>query len=308
MLKEEKGSTLITVLLIIVVFSVIGIGLIGLNVTNAKQATNTRNNLQATNLAEMGTSQLREEVFTKLLSTAYQNKTLSEIKTNLQTDLNTFIYTDYPINTTTISPKFKIEKAIVSTAEDASFEILKVEFKTVGTSENKQNKNVSGIFQLKRLKAFPSPPTGAIVFSQDVDYNSNTNQAYQTVYYTQDVELDSNITITVNIDLYAQGTIIQASNSDLWVKGNAYISSLDQSTNTTGNGNRALMCVDNTLYVYTSDINNKLPVNTSFTNCSSVLYSTPPNNGIFAKKVVYLSSSPEDWKKENLTVENVQYN
>ena len=54
MAKQEKGFSLIIVLLAVVIFSVMGLSLFTLNYSNAKQISLTKDELLATNLAEMG--------------------------------------------------------------------------------------------------------------------------------------------------------------------------------------------------------------------------------------------------------------
>lgn len=304
MLQEEKGSTLITVLLIIVVFSVIGLSLISLNVTNAKQGTLTRNNLQATNLAEMGTTHLKDKVYSSIK--VNENSDLNTIATNLRNTLTTdVINKPFSITTATNSPKYMIPAVTITTMIDGPYELLTVDFTSVGTTENLQSKNITGKIILKRGRGFPSAPDNATVFEAKEVYERENPIYTQPVYYEQGLSMSSNTDVTVNVDLYAKGTITQASNTDLWVKGDAYVQTLDLKTNG-GNGNLAIMCVDDTLYIYSATPEVTLPVETSFIDCATVL-TDKPKNGIFAKKVVYLSINPEIWKKENLTIDNIQY-
>jgi hypothetical protein len=303
--KSEQGSTLITVLLMVVVFSVIGVSLIGLNVSNAKQGSTTQNNIQAINLAEMGTTQLKSNVIKSLELNA--TKDIESLKTIITTTVNSLVNVPFKVDSSDPkSPSFKIESATVSKGDEGPYEFLTIDFKSVGTAQNLKSKFITGNIKLKRGKGFPSAPPGATIFDVKEEYKHN-DSTYNTVYYQAGLSMASNTDITINVDLYANGTITQQSNTDLWVKGDAYVQTLDLKENSTGNGNLAIMCVDDTLYVYSSnpEIQN-LEVETNFSTCQNVI-TTKPKNGIFAKKVVYLSINPEQWKQQNTTVENIQY-
>ncbi len=52
--KNEKGMALVTVLLMITVFSILGMAVISLSISNTKQVTKTEGEMQAVDLAEMG--------------------------------------------------------------------------------------------------------------------------------------------------------------------------------------------------------------------------------------------------------------
>lgn len=53
-LKKENGIALVTVLLMITVFSILGLAVISLTISNTKQVTKTEQEMQAVDLAEMG--------------------------------------------------------------------------------------------------------------------------------------------------------------------------------------------------------------------------------------------------------------
>ncbi len=77
MVKYERGSSLITVLLVMTVFTIIGLSLLGLNLNTSKQVYKTGSDLQATNLAEMGVTHLKEEVYRTL--NANNDKTVTDL-------------------------------------------------------------------------------------------------------------------------------------------------------------------------------------------------------------------------------------
>src|SRR6476620_5987891 len=53
-LKNENGMALVTVLLMITVFSILGMAVISLSISNTKQVAKTEQEVQAVDLAEMG--------------------------------------------------------------------------------------------------------------------------------------------------------------------------------------------------------------------------------------------------------------
>lgn len=64
--KSESGMILATVLMLIVIFSVIGITIINFTVTNAKQTSNIEKDMQLVDIAEMGIIRYRSELVPKL--------------------------------------------------------------------------------------------------------------------------------------------------------------------------------------------------------------------------------------------------
>ncbi|GEN82325.1 hypothetical protein SLU01_06370 [Sporosarcina luteola] len=62
LMKSENGGALITVLLILVIFTILGVGLLALNLSAAKQFNKKGENLQARHLAEMGVIHYQTEV------------------------------------------------------------------------------------------------------------------------------------------------------------------------------------------------------------------------------------------------------
>lgn len=293
----------------IVIFTIIGLSIFGLNISNAKQGAMSQYNLQATNVAEMGPSQLREKIYSLLNSPSYQDKSLSDIKVQLQTDLNAAFTANYPILPNRANPNFKIINLTVSTSANGSNDTINVDFTSIGTAANNQTKTITGTIQINRMSAapFPSQPIG-VSFEQNPapDIKQNTNLTYNNVYYNQDVSLAQNTNLTVSGDFYSSGNLSQENNSDIVVNGNAYINTISQKLNGgNNNGNQALICVDKTLYVYSTNTN-PLSVKTDFKTCQDVK-SYNNNQGIYAKNVVYYQNTPGQWLKSNIFTQNIQY-
>lgn len=309
MLKNENGSSLIIVLLIMTVFTIVGIGLIGLNVNNAKQISKTGNDLQATNLAEMATTHLKNEV--QQILEIHNDKSLTDVKMILQNDLQAnVINKPFQIKNELKNPSYQIEKANVSSSDDGTAEKIWIDFISLGTSQSLQTKQIEGKIQISRAKkpVYPTKPAHATEVPTAINYDHNNDGTFdQTMYYEQGFTMKSNTSLTFDSDLYAKGMIKLESNTDLWVKGDAYVELLDLKTNDNNHndhGNLALMCVDKTLFVYSTT---QVSVETNFTDCESVL-DKKPKNGIFAKQVIYESPDHSStWQGANQSMMDTKY-
>lgn len=82
-LKNQRGSTLAIAVIIIVLFSIFGLGLVTLNTSASKQFTNKEQQVQARHFAEMGLVHYKSEV-EKVLKD--HNKELKEIKDSTLTE------------------------------------------------------------------------------------------------------------------------------------------------------------------------------------------------------------------------------
>ncbi|MGB3261905.1 hypothetical protein [Paenisporosarcina sp.] len=78
-IKNQKGYILLIVLMLVMVFSVLGISLMSLNITSAKQFDNKEKNVQARHAAEMGALHYKAQVANEWSATISKMK--AEIKT-----------------------------------------------------------------------------------------------------------------------------------------------------------------------------------------------------------------------------------
>lgn len=188
--KNEKGMALVTVLLMITVFTILGMAVISLSISNTKQVTKTDGEMQAVDLAEMGViyykntfishanSQLRIAI-----EDAKQtiNKLNADIMTananNAQTDKDQELI---PINETTILEYLDLEKVsflpsvlkTITINENNSFKIdyhtevinesnhnIQVDFKSIGYGPN-DTKEITGTIKLNINEALISSYLG----------------------------------------------------------------------------------------------------------------------------------------------------
>lgn len=279
-----------------------------MNVNSSKLLSKTGNDLQATNLAEMGATHIKEEVFSILQEN--NEKTLAETELILEQNLP-FNFT-FQVKAET-NPFYIIKSsnipADVSKVEDEKTETIIVYFSSYGYSNDQQEKNITGMVRATRAKGsiFPTAPDGTIHFYDDAEWTKDDDDEIDNVYFHEGVTMSSNSDLQVNYNLYSEGTTTLESNSDLIVFGDAYVQLLDVKTNSNP-GNLGLMCVENTLYIY-GDPTVNLGIKTSFTNCTDVKAATPAKNGIYAKNYLYVSPSTggTGWEKGNLNFDTIKY-
>lgn len=106
-LKSQNGYALLLILLMIVLFSVIGLSLFTININNSKQVSVTKQDMQAIDIAEMGAVQYKDALYGKIeksLSSRIQNE-LYSLKENEVITANEIIesiinknYGKYPAN------------------------------------------------------------------------------------------------------------------------------------------------------------------------------------------------------------------
>ena len=299
MLKNENGSSLLIVLMTMTVFSVVGLGLLGLNINSAKQTSVSGGNMQATNLAEMGTLHLEQEIY-KLLG-ENNNVSLEQLATILQTGLPN--NNDYKVKSDT-GTQYKLQRD-ESVNYDSDEEQVIITFDSIGIAGNDREKSVSGSMIV--MQNFPLVPAGVdpVTGVQYYKMSGKDNEVEfdETMYYYDGFGLHSNTLVTYDIDLYSQGDVTINSNSDVWVKGDAYVSSFDLKTNNPNNGNQALMCVENTLTIY-----GPVPADTVIEElstigktCEEIIDNNDHQSGVYAKEIIYEGSS---WK----LVREAEYN
>jgi type II secretory pathway pseudopilin PulG len=67
-IKDERGMTLVIVLLTITVFSILGLAVMGASINNMKQVTKTESDIHNTDIAEMGVQYVKQEIENKFIT------------------------------------------------------------------------------------------------------------------------------------------------------------------------------------------------------------------------------------------------
>ncbi len=87
-IKNERGSALVFVLLLTVIFTILLVSLSTAIINNAKQISKTEGDLQTTSLAEMGVNYQKARVLTKLINVVNDPDVQNEINTQFQQYIN----------------------------------------------------------------------------------------------------------------------------------------------------------------------------------------------------------------------------
>jgi hypothetical protein len=288
MSKTENGSSLLMVLLIVTIFSILGLSLIGINLNTSKQVARTGNDLRATNLAEMGVVHIKEEFHGIIKGHKIQtlsgllNQLLGIEKHKIQVGNKQY----YEFESGHPAPVYR-EGALIA---------IRYPFTSIGTSVDTE-KTISG--DLVISLEFPLRQVGIDLISGKRIYKQVGGLFdlifEDDVYYSDGFAVQSNTDLTYELDLFSQGEITMTSNSDIIVKGDAYVNDLYLTTTggTGGNqANQSLMCVEGTLTIFGTipEGVNRYEGETmgEEIDCDRIA-SENNNSGIFATKIIFKS-------------------
>ncbi|WP_318508183.1 hypothetical protein [Bacillus sp. T3] len=224
---NENGSSLIVVLLVVAVFSILGLSLITLTASTTTQVSKTGNNLKATNVAEMGVVHLQEEIHQ--IVTTNNGKTLEELKVLLENNLPSNIRFQSQTGNT---PNYRVVRnEPVKIEKVNNTDRLIIPF-TISGYSNQEQKSITGRVIVKN--SFPLVPVGVDPITGTPTYQKqglDDEEAFDnTVYYSEGFSIASNFSLTYQMDLYSQGETTLVSNTDIWVKGDAYVNDLSLKT------------------------------------------------------------------------------
>lgn len=318
MSKNEQGSVLLVVLLMMTVFSIIGITLVGMAANNSKQIAHTGSEIRATNLAEMGVTHMEREA----AAIIGENKEASLLDTEklLQTEMP--FDKDFSIKKDKTYPLYKIEDVKITSSLIEDQEEIKIIFTSIGVAEDKQESRIKAELKIARGKPdglFPEPeknmierdegtitPEGPyghpLLFVSHVTIPSNYDPVFmEKTYFMQGLTASSNTELEFKNNLYLKGDSFIESNSDVVVYGDAYIENLDVKQNNPGNGNQGLLCIEGTLRIYGSV---EGQVTTTSQSCGKIT-SANHYSGVYAKKVIYFPKESQlaEWNVNTLELE-----
>ncbi|MBT2681648.1 pilus assembly PilX N-terminal domain-containing protein [Bacillus sp. ISL-35] len=319
MSKNEQGSVLLVVLLMMTVFSIIGITLVGMAANNSKQIAHTGSEIKATNLAEMGVTHMKKQV-TGILS-RNSKKSLDYTVATLNNELP--FNKSFNLKLSQSYPMYRIENIIVSPVKSGEQEKISIAFTSIGIAEDHQESRISGKMIVSRgflTGDFPQPTTemkpsdeesiksnhefaSSKLFLNNFSVRSNTDLSFKKdAYFQNGLETESNTHLEIGRDLYLKEESSIKNNSDVWVKGNAHIKSLSVKQNNPERGNQGLICIEGTLYLYGDEEN--ISVKTPIPSCAQIIDSNH-ESGIYAMEVVNVSETPEPyaWDVKDLLLE-----
>lgn len=251
---NQKGSSLVVVLLIIASFSIIGITLMALNSTTTLQVSKTGEDLQATNVAEMGVVHLKEMVYQTLIA-----NTASIKPSNIQTMLETKLAA---VNNQTFQVRdgitYKLTDIVVTPTpltDIGNIEKVSIAFKSTGSSQN-------GVFQIDGtieapvavINEFPEYSSGEYKYvesdpaytHQDAD-TIQSDQYYFANGFTYKSTNEKDV-LTFSKGFVSLGAIETTSAGTYFtIDGDAHVYDIQLHHE---DGKNALMCVKGKLYVY----------------------------------------------------------
>jgi hypothetical protein len=318
MRKNEQGSVLLVVLVMMTVFSIIGIAIVGMAANNSKQINHSGNGIKATNLAEMGVTHMKLEA-AKIIA-KNRKASLSDTEKELQNNLP--IKNSFQVKKDKSYPLYKIENVEITSSTQQGQEELKVTFTSIGIAEDQQESRISAELQISRGELdfqFPDPDKGMVVKNDDsIDSNgpfdtplfftshviipSNHDPVFKKdTYFMRGFTANSNTELKFESDLYLRGDSFIESNSDVIVYGDAYFENVDVKQNKQGNGNQGLLCIEGTLKIFG---NVEGDVTTTSLSCGAIK-SANHYSGIYAKEVIYypVESQMLEWNVNNIDLE-----
>lgn len=300
---NQRGSSLVVVLLIIASFSIIGITLMALNSTTTKQVSKTGEDIQATNAAEMGVVHLKELVFQTLIA----NRT-SIKPSNIQTILETKLAT---INNQTFTVQdgitYKVTDLVVTPTpmnDISSIEKVNISFKSVGSALNE-------VFQIEgtieapvaAINAFPEYVSGEYVYVEtDPTYTHQDADTIQSDQYYFENGFTFKSTTEKDVLTFSKGIVslgaIVTTNAGTYFTINEDTHVFDIQLHQ-DDGKNALMCVKGKLYVYGPDDPVPKPQVKKPLDCASEIANG--TSGIIAEEY-YHTPLGAVWKRNEIIV------
>jgi hypothetical protein len=189
-LKNERGMTLVIVLLTITVFSVLGLAVMGASINNVKQVTKAENDIQTVDAAEMGV-----QYYNTLLKDFFHEQIAlkkNEIKTLIQTDYaNKVPLTDDKIEEYEKQLGEKLIQAFTSSSQ----------FPAVGSVLRKDiDVATKSYFQIKNLNAAPSCPTCNTTLKESEERLEFNYESYGYTNQHPEKKLTGKFVFTFSID------------------------------------------------------------------------------------------------------------
>ncbi|MEH7276292.1 type II secretion system protein [Neobacillus vireti] len=188
--KNERGMTLIIVLLTITVFSVLGLAVMGASVNNVKQVKKAETDIQTVDAAEMGV-----QYYNTLLKDFFHEQIAlkkNEVKTLIENDYaNKIPLTDEKIE----EYEKKLGEKLIE-AFDSS-----ILFPNVGSALNKDiDVPTKTYFKIKNVTDLPSCPTCNTIAKEDVEQIELTYESYGYTNQQPEKKLTGKFIFTFSIN------------------------------------------------------------------------------------------------------------
>lgn len=306
-MRNEHGASLVLVLLIITSFSIIGISLSVLNRTTTLQLSKTGEDLQATNLAEMGVLHLKEMVYQTLV----ENKvaiTPSNVQNILETKFSSVNNQVYQISE---GVGYKVSDILVTTTplnDIGKIEKVTIAFKSTGLTKN-EDFSIQGTIEapVAVINEFPEYESDEYVYVQEdpayTHQDADTLQSDQ-FYFANGFTFKSTNekdVLTFSKGIVSLGAIETTSAGTYFtINEDAHVYDVQLHHE---DGKNALMCVKGKLYVYGPNPPNPIPQVKKPLDCATEI--TNGTTGIIAEEY-YHTPLGAVWNRDEIMI-NANY-
>lgn len=211
--NNENGYALLMVIILVLLFTTLGMGLLVMNINASKQFNLKEDQVQARHQAEMGVLHYKAILEDKVKSSSTLSLSCNDLEGLLgsQKKLATTNYTVIPVNTSGLFCKVK-----------DNGKLLEIKIKSTGFIDDKTKKNVEATFYATNQGlSSTAPPTGGIIMPPKVPNSSDTEILNNLEIRKETIEKQGNLIINnklyfgvgyqgllkIKKDLYVSGTL-----------------------------------------------------------------------------------------------------
>ncbi|WML47369.1 hypothetical protein RCG23_18160 [Neobacillus sp. PS3-34] len=231
-MKNEKGYTLLIVLITITIILIFGMSLSGMVLSSRYQFNKTDNRNKATDLAEMGITYYKavtNRIVAAANTTASLNSTSTTYDSNFKSALKAYteMKTGY-IKLMTVESD-KTYKINFMNIDESNPNKLVVNFNSFGNA-GKETVNLTGSITIQKLsgklrigQTKPVQSSYSIVETNLIDlWAQNKSATYNSsTYFTNYIHIQGNRTLLVNGDAYFVSEVSYQGAADIIIKGDA---------------------------------------------------------------------------------------
>ncbi|WP_372868370.1 hypothetical protein [Planomicrobium okeanokoites] len=212
-IKNEKGYALLMVLMLILLFTVLGMGLMATNMNSAKQFTTKENQVQARHQAEMGVLHYNAILKDKINSSSTSALKCSDIESLLgpSKKLSSGAYTIEPASSANGTSCKEMENS----------KLMEITIKSIGVINGDTQKEVEATFYAANKGATStSPPASGSDVSPPVIPSSPDTEIKTVLAMKKDYEtFTGNLIIKDRLDIGGGSSDILITQKDLYISG-----------------------------------------------------------------------------------------
>lgn len=216
-IKNEKGYALLMVLMLILLFTVLGMGLMATNMNSAKQFNTKENQVQARHQAEMGVLH-----YSAILKDKITNSTNSALKCN---DIDALLGPSKKLNVGEYTIEPASSTAGISCKEMENSKFMEITIKSTGIINGDTRKEVEATFYAaNKGVALTAPPAEGNVVSPPVMPTSPDTEVKTILAMKKDYEnFTGNLIIKDKLDIGGGNSDVLKVQKDLYITGDISI-------------------------------------------------------------------------------------